>query len=185
MIKKRVLYLFLMLLVFAPFSVYGAAELGKEGIFDKVLNHPFFNLYLPSHWDPVGNNLLRPIEECVPNLDLSGLVRSRVQVCLHEHPFYNLAPGQGEGTHTLMWYVLPDGRPLNGRAGDYGEKVKFRVPVWEQLLELEANYQISNNWRFNAIVNWTYNAAYDVDSNMHHFFNYWSHVNEWKYYTTV
>jgi len=182
--KRLLLYLFLILVVLSPFSAFGAAELGKEGIFDKVLNHPLFNLYLPSDWDPVGNNLLRPIEECVPNLDLSGLMRTRVQVCLHEHPFYNLAPGQGEGTHPLMWAVLPDGSPLNGKAGDYGEKVKFRVPVWEQLLELEANYRISNNWRFNAIVNWTYNAAYDVDSNMHHFFNYWRHSNEWKYYTT-
>jgi len=182
--RLRFICIFLGILILCPSWAFAAAELGEEGIFDEIVQNPAFNLWLPGDWDPIGHNILRPIEECIPRLDISGLFRTRIQVMLHDRPFAHMAPGQGGGTHPLMWQVEPTGAPLNGAAGDYGERIEFRVPVWEQLFELEFNYRISNNWRFNLILNQTYNAAYDVNSNMHHFFNHWHNVNEWQYYST-
>lgn len=135
---------------------------------------------IPSEWDPIGKYLIRPIEEEVPKLKLNGLIRTRLSISTHRHPF----KGTYMNNTNDPRMGVPPGPPTPDYVGDRS-RVKYNVQNWEWLGELEAKYAVSDNIRFVAIGNFVYDAAYDVDSDVRHYFGEWKNDwQQWHYYRT-
>jgi len=185
--KKKMLWCLLIACWFMLASPYpGAANSFNDWFSKYILNG------IPSDWDPMGKYVIQPIEEAVPNLSLTGMIRMRmVHMTDPDSPFGGTK--MQNAYDPRMWGVVGNGLPPAGGPfpPPYQKRskiapVKFHISNWEWLFDLEATYRFSNNVSATIIHYFNYDGAYDIDPGVHHFFHEWSGPvwQEWHYYHT-
>jgi len=96
-----------------------------------------------SNWDPIGENIFRPLEKAVPGLKLYGFIENEFDISLHKHPHKGLNLPKSEST--------------------------FQKIQW--LFELEGNYNFNDKISLNVILDMLYDSVYDWDDDFKKSYN--------------